>query len=372
MPQETLGPLTEGKLIGHLIRGTERAPIRFADLPEHIDLSGILLKRAQYIWEVSSEDPQLREHALNGVTKYDRKLHLDKTPIVGNVESVVIFTPAVGVSGRVLSIHSHAILDTPPSGVDIANLLRGSQGYQGMWITTASADFFIVRTDQTPIYANTETLLEKAEDYESGRHLLTSQRQSQSFYETVKNQVENNSLDGDHLSSLHNQQLIVKNTLAASFSLTFCTKHSIGFYYSPKSGLFTRVTHVDQLANYITPLKNLIGDDIEHLKRKRQLELNPELRKVKVESLSPAFTIAMWEKIKNYIGSDVAKPFFPDGVEPIIEAYNTYHQLQLTETEFLALVLEKNDYNPDQNNETFSPIHGFLMIAQELGLLKEN
>ena len=372
--QPDVNTLSEARLIGTLIAGTEGRPMRFADLPEHIALTGPILNRVQLIWSLSESNDLRREHSIMGTTQSDRKLHLPKDPQVGDPEKVVqIIENTPTLSGLVIGIHSHAIKDTPPSNTDIVNLLSGKKGPQAEIVTTAHADFLIIRTDQTPIAGNQKDLLMKIESSHHAQYAALSDQQVRQFQEKMHAMTETGTAGADAIFGLIESQRRERNLFITEQTVSLCSTLNIALYYSPKTGVFERITQTEQLTPYVDALELGIDESVSRLVRKRMREIDPELKKIDPTTLSEEMVTDLMTQAHDLLSGDVFSKYIQGGFNGLLAAYNAHAGLELDARQFVAIILEGGEYDPEDDvDPDFSITSGTVAVMDQMGLLKHD
>src|SRR5260221_43660 len=154
-----------GQFITKIIKATIDHPISISQLPKTIDLSnGKIAEISHDLLIQTLDDPRRRERGKVAKVDLDGKIRIPQKATIGDEFQIQTVTELFldeknnRREYNAFSIHTHGVLDVPPSPEDFANLLVPSKhediqipgGVQAEIVITPSARFLMIKTSETP------------------------------------------------------------------------------------------------------------------------------------------------------------------------------------------------------------------------------
>jgi hypothetical protein len=132
----------------------------FENFPDLIRIDGVLAETSEKLIKETFADPERKERLVDGKVDLEGRLVVNSNISVGSTEKVraksilrsVRGDPRYTVSERIaLLMHTHGIVDTPPSPIDFLSLItEGDRSHEVDFVFTESKKYLLLRSLETP------------------------------------------------------------------------------------------------------------------------------------------------------------------------------------------------------------------------------
>jgi hypothetical protein len=207
------------------------------ELPYKINLNeGVIGGHSEAMRKETLADPEKRERSRYGKITIDRRLLISNHSIIGNKTDVAPHAEIFSNDLPVLNLHTHGIVDLPPSPMDIRILLPSLQdgGLAAIIVITPSMRFLLLRTKETPRRSagGIDNIISEHKN-ETVRQMADEMRQYNNWM---------SQFGGASKDQIKTQEYKINSTIQMPRVVDLCQTNNIAIYTAQNGNLYTKVS----------------------------------------------------------------------------------------------------------------------------------